>query len=168
MTKSGVSINWGGLKESLDRAMAGIAESQGLMTKIGMAMKGQTLRRFQAGAGPDGKAWKVSQRAAGRQAKGKRDKNGRFLPGSGKKSKGRGQTLLDTGRLRNSISFSAGALDVHVGSNVAYARIHQLGGQAGRGRKATIPARPYLGVGEEDRKEIANLVAEHLAGSFKR
>ena len=32
------------------------------------------------------------------------------------------------------------------GSNMEYARIHQEGGQAGRGKKVTIPARPYMGV----------------------
>lgn len=30
------------------------------------------------------------------------------------------------------------------GSNKPYAAIHHLGGQAGRGKKVTIPARPYL------------------------
>ncbi|HBO4159162.1 TPA: phage virion morphogenesis protein, partial [Pseudomonas aeruginosa] len=33
-----------------------------------------------------------------------------------------------------------------IGSNLSYAPIQQLGGQAGRGRKVTIPARPYLPV----------------------
>ncbi|MFZ5537436.1 MAG: phage virion morphogenesis protein [Pseudomonadota bacterium] len=32
-----------------------------------------------------------------------------------------------------------------VGSNKRYAAIHQFGGQAGRKRRATLPARPYLG-----------------------
>jgi len=31
-----------------------------------------------------------------------------------------------------------------VGSNLVYARIHELGGYAGRGRKVKIPMRPYL------------------------
>jgi hypothetical protein len=31
-----------------------------------------------------------------------------------------------------------------VGSNKRYAAIHQFGGQAGRKRRATLPARPYL------------------------
>lgn len=30
------------------------------------------------------------------------------------------------------------------GSNVAYAAIHEYGGQAGRGKKVTIPKRPYV------------------------
>ena len=31
-----------------------------------------------------------------------------------------------------------------IDSNKKYAAIHHLGGKAGRGRKVTIPARPYL------------------------
>lgn len=33
---------------------------------------------------------------------------------------------------------------VTVGGTVPYARIHELGGMAGRGRQTKIPARPYL------------------------
>ena len=153
MTKTGISLNWGGLKESVNRATAGIADAQGLMTNIGMAMKGQTTRRFQAGEGPDGAAWKP---LAGPRRNSK-----------GKERKGRASPLLDTGRLRSSISFSATPSEVFVGSNIEYARIHQLGGKAGRGRKVTIPARPYLGLSDDDQAEIAALVAEHLAGCFK-
>jgi phage virion morphogenesis protein len=32
------------------------------------------------------------------------------------------------------------------GSNMEYARIHQKGGETGRGKKTKIPARPYMGV----------------------
>lgn len=146
MAKSGVSINWGGFKEAVDKATSGISDIRGLMTNIGAAMKGQTIRRFQTASDPDGKSWEAV-------------KNPR---------KGKASPLVDTGRLRNSISFSVGESDVHVGSNAEYARIHQLGGKAGRGRKVTIPARPYLGLSEEDRQEIEALVKSHMEGSFKK
>ena len=155
MTKTGISLNWGGLKESVNRATAVIADAQGLMTNIGMAMKGQTTRRFQAGEGPDGAAWKPL--AGPRKPR----------AGEKKKKPGRVQVLVNTGHLRDTISFSATPSEVHVGSNKLYARIHQLGGKAGRGRKVTIPARPYLGLSEDDQAEIAALVAEHLAECFK-
>ena len=154
MSKSGVRIDWGGLTAAVGKAAAGLADAQILMARIGAAMKAQTVRRFQAGEGPDGAAWAAVKNP-------RRDTKGR-------KRKGKAKPLLDTARLRNSISFSAAPGEVHVGSNVEYARIHQLGGQAGRGRKVKIPARPYLGVNEEDAAEIKALVVEHIAGSFKR
>ena len=41
-----------------------------------------------------------------------------------------------------------------IGSNVPYARIHQLGGKAGRNHKVTIPARPFLGLSSEAKQAI--------------
>jgi phage gpG-like protein len=42
------------------------------------------------------------------------------------------------------------------GSNMVYARIHQQGGQAGRGKKSFIPARPYMGVPKDFDRRILN------------
>ena len=41
-----------------------------------------------------------------------------------------------------------------IGSNLDYAAIHQLGGQAGKGHKTEIPARPYLQLTDDDFAEI--------------
>lgn len=56
-----------------------------------------------------------------------------------------GQKLqISDGGLASSVRpFSSAAEAVIVASKV-YAAIQQLGGQAGRGKKVTIPARPYL------------------------
>ena len=43
-----------------------------------------------------------------------------------------------------------------------YAAIHQFGGKAGKGRTATIPARPHLGINDENRKEFIEIIKEHL------
>jgi phage gpG-like protein len=37
-----------------------------------------------------------------------------------------------------------------------YARIHQQGGQAGRGKKTDIKARPYMGVTKDFDRRILN------------
>jgi len=42
------------------------------------------------------------------------------------------------------------------GSNVEYARIHQRGGQAGKDKKANIPARPYMGVPRDFDRRLLN------------
>lgn len=49
-----------------------------------------------------------------------------------------------------------------IGSNLAYAAIHQLGGQAGKNKKVTIPARPYLKLTDDDLEEIINYVKHFL------
>ena len=41
-------------------------------------------------------------------------------------------------------------------SVIPYARIHEYGGQAGRGLKSTIPARPYIGPAIEQYQKDAD------------
>jgi phage gpG-like protein len=71
-----------------------------------------------------------------------------------------GQPLLDTGRLRSSITYNANASGVEVGTNVEYAPVHQFGGQdylfkrsqlkdkskwpKGADFTHRIPARPFM------------------------
>ena len=49
-----------------------------------------------------------------------------------------------------------------IGSNFDYAAIHQLGGQAGKGLKTEIPARPYLQLTDDDFAEIIDETTDFL------
>lgn len=128
-----------------------------LMDSIGMAMETSTDERFDNEAGPDGMPWKKSLRA---------------------KEEG-GKTLTDSARMRGSITHSASATQVEVGTNLIYAGIHQFGGRitaksghlkftlpGGLGFVSVvgvnIPARPYLGIGRDDEQTIAELSADYL------
>ena len=76
--------------------------------------------------------------------------------------------LIEGDVLRKSITVRLSALktnpSLRMGSNLVYARIHQLGGKAGRGRSVTIPARPYLGYSEADRQDIRRRIVKHILG----
>ena len=50
-----------------------------------------------------------------------------------------------------------------IGSNKVYAAIHQLGGQAGKNKKVTIPARPYLKLTDDNLEEILEQTKRYLA-----
>lgn len=54
--------------------------------------------------------------------------------------------LQVTGGLAASVELFYSATEAGVGTNKVYGAIHQFGGQAGRGRRTTIPARPFLPV----------------------
>ena len=162
--KTGVSINWGGFKEMVEKATSGISNTQRLMTHIGMAMKAGTVRRFSEGVDPEGKAWEPSKKTIKTESPAKKAKGKKKVAA---KKKAHGKTLVDTAHLKKSISFNASPFAVFVGSVLPYARIHQLGGKAGRGRKVTIPARPYLGISKDDKAEIQALIAAHIEGVFK-
>lgn len=77
--------------------------------------------------------------------------------------------LLDTGQLRNSIrvsgvSDSAVTVSAGGGSRQRIAAIHHFGGMAGRGRKAAIPARPFMGVSARGKEEILSIIVRHMGG----
>ncbi len=81
-----------------------------LWAALGQYGETSTRQRFESGIGPDGSRWKVSRRVK---------KHG-------------GQTLKLTTRLLRSITHKASNTGAEWGSNVAYARIHQLGGKIER------------------------------------
>lgn len=126
------------------------------------AVQESTLERFKRGRDPSGKRWKTSIRAT--------DEGGK--------------TLIQSAQLRNSIHSHSDASGFAVGTNVKYAATHQFG-EAGRvirarrkkalrfrlgGRwiskkqvRIQIPARPFLGLSEEDTREIRDTVEDFIA-----
>ena len=79
-----------------------------------------------------------------------------------KKRKWPGQILQVEGKLAASINTYYDNDSAVIGSNLEYAAIHQLGGQAGKNKKTTIPARPYLNITEEDSRCIIKNINNYL------
>lgn len=94
--------------------------------------------------------------------------------------------LISSGQLMRSVTFAvdSGGGAVNIGSNLKYARIHQLGGvitpknrkflrfPIGAGnfvfaKKVVMPARPYLVVRPEDPERLIRAGWEYLAEKFK-
>lgn len=125
-------------------------------------LRESTRERFKEQKSPDGKAWKTSIRAA---AEG-------------------GTTLTDSAGLKNSIKSTADGTGFAVGTNKVYARTHQFGdegrtirakgsrglrfqvnGQWRNKKKVVvkIPARPFLGISDEDMQEIKGTLEDLLS-----
>lgn len=147
--------------QGLGRIAAAGGDLRPTLRAIGARLVANTLQRFEDQRGPDGVPWKRSRRAVQQN----------------------GQTLVDTGRLRTSITFRAADASVEVGTNVVYAAIHQFGGTIrpkkgkflkfrvpGGGfrqvRSVTLPARPFIGFSAEDREDVADIVARHLRAAL--
>lgn len=99
--------------------------------------------------------------------------------GSGWKANNeRTSTLYASGELSRSVDYLVSGATLHVGSALVYARIHQQGGviepkEAKRlafmvgnslvfAMKVTIPARPYIGLSNEDRTDVIEMVADTI------
>lgn len=74
-----------------------------------------------------------------------------------------GSILQVEGKLAASVSTYYDNNSAVIGSNLDYAAIHQLGGDAGRDKKTKIPARPYLQLTEDDQQEILEETMKYLS-----
>ena len=78
-----------------------------------------------------------------------------------------GRKLLSiTSHLRKSRQTFRTDTTAGIGTNLRYARIHQLGGGAGRGHRVQIPARPYLGLDDYASSKIQLLAVKLLQKHF--
>jgi len=78
--------------------------------------------------------------------------------------------LFVRGRMEASIGYRADDTTLAFGSNRKFPggeksalAIHQLGGKAGRGRKVTIPARPFIGINRSDQDALGRILTRYLA-----
>ena len=108
--------------------------------EMGTIVERSVRRNFLESRGPDGIPWAPLK----------------------SRPKGRTKPLIKSGTLMNSIRSEADTREVRLETNVVYAAIHQFGGRAGRNNRATIPARPFLGVRDEDWTLIERAVCEHI------
>lgn len=79
--------------------------------------------------------------------------------------------LQRSGQMAASVVTAYGADHAEVGSNKVYAAMHQFGGVTAHNSMIPgkiIPPRPFLGLGEDDREEILNIVRGYLAGALHR
>ena len=151
------------LSAALGRAAADIVRPADLMDAVGAVAEEGTQRRFETASDPAGRPWIPSERAR--------------LGTRG------GPTLTDTGLLQLSIARRASDREVAVGTNLVYGAIHQFGGTirakdaealhfttAGgehvTAKSVSIPARPFLGLDDEDRTGILALVRRWLGDLF--
>lgn len=130
-----------------------------VMADIAALGESSTRMRFRTETGPDGQKWKPSLRAR--------------ITG--------GRTLTQDGHLSGSISGRHGRDFAEWGVNRIYAAIHQFGGEirakggslrfrlANGGfatvKKVTIPARPFLGISDDDRDDILDVIQTRIQGA---
>jgi phage gpG-like protein len=107
----------------------GNPEYHRLLSTLGLTLEEQTINHFAEQAGPEG-PWPPTRRG--------------------------GTALVDTGRLRGSITHAVFPDEVRVGTNVHYGKYHQMG-------TSRIPRRMFLGPSEKDKSELQNVIESFIA-----
>lgn len=159
-----IVFNGAPVVQALREAQQRLANMEPAYQDIGEQLVLSTKKRFAEGRAPDGSAWAPKKpstiehyRRLGHPA------DPRPLHGPSK-------------RLSNEIAAFANAAGVEVGSNLIYSGVMQEGaakgafGTTSRGRPipwGTIPARVWLGLSDQDERDILDIVDEHLGGAFE-
>lgn len=156
------------VRQALDRLARRVADLRPAMQDIGELLTERTKQRFGTGRAPDGAPWPPNSPVTLARYGGRYGKKARAGRMAGKKP-----LIGESKALSTTIAYQAGRDRVEVGSPMEYAAVQQFGarkGQFGRTRRGApipwgdIPARPFLGVSEADRRDILDILAEHLAG----
>ena len=118
---------------------------------FGEQLLNSTRQRFSDQVSPEGEAWSPLSQVT-----------------KARKKKNKDKILTEEGRLRRLLSVRAGKDYVEVGATRIYAGTHQFGARRGAPIPwGDIPARPFLGVSDADKKTILEIIQKHLKKSIQ-
>jgi phage gpG-like protein len=145
-----------------------------LLEIAGQLLEDNWRDRFRTGRGPNGVPWKPS----GRTVQGGLPQGKRVGPSQG------GRTLVNKGGLVSSLTHIAEDTRVQIGiiaktTSAKFGYVHQFGatitpkraqylvfrapdGHTVFAKQVTIPARPFIGIDEQDRVDLAEAWSEHV------
>ncbi|ENK2023282.1 phage virion morphogenesis protein [Vibrio alginolyticus] len=115
-----------------------------LQNRIGVGLQAKVLMGFRKSTSPYGEKWKPVKR---------------------KRGKGENQPLIDTGRLRDSISFKLSDNQIILGSNMEYAVVHNEGLAPVKYKRQFLPDADNLPSDLDDliEDEILNFINDQIA-----
>lgn len=134
------------VNKALKALIGKVGNMRPVLQAIGEDIMERAKLRFASSSGPDGQRWKPNSLATIEAYL--EQKSGAFTSFNGTKS----QNLLmskkpligESKSLSKQFHVKADGNSVTIGNSMIYAAIQQFDGQADRGKKVTIPARPFL------------------------
>jgi phage virion morphogenesis protein len=171
-----IEVDDAAVQAALGRLAAAVKNPRPALAAIGEALLAQTRHTFETSTDPWGRRWALNAPATFaallRRGGGNFRRDGR-LSAQGVARVMAKRPLIGESRFLSgaSIHYRAGAAELSLGSSAEYAAIHQLGGRAGRGRKVTIPPRPFLPIdaaatlAPQAERAILDIITEHVSGA---
>ncbi len=140
--------------EEIEKLFARLTSPQfsEMLGYIGGHLESSTNQRFADEKDPLGNAWQEWSEKYARTRHG----------GQRKLMSGRNASGEPSQNLHRSFSWQIKGGTLVFGTNVTYAAVHQFGSKKKSGRGSGIPARPFLGINDHDRKEIREIVEEFI------
>jgi phage gpG-like protein len=162
--------------DALTRLQGRMSNMTTVMNDIGEHLVETSKRRFDTSTAPDGTPWAKNSETTLLRHLGK----GKGVFSTSAKNKGeltkkaaglaasKKPLIGKTGSLMVTIKHNAGSDFVEIGSPEEYAAMQQFGGQKSKFPHlwGDIPARPFLGVSDQDRKSILDIISGYLNDSI--
>lgn len=126
------------LQQNITQLKERLGDLTPLMDTIGGLLESSTRQRFYDKTSPDGVRWAD------------------LMPSTQAK-KGNNNILVQSDDLKDGITHYANATSTTVGTPQIYGVYHQFG-------TSDMKARPFLGLSDEDKEDIYDLINEHLTG----
>lgn len=152
-----VTINDDDVQKAIKKALRQTSDLSPALKAIGEHLVESTTDRFIDQQDPSGNPWEPLSVTTFKLRAKKGISDSDILVGTGLEE------------LSKSINYQVTGNDLYVGSNKVYAAIHQFGGETGAGSwfsGAVIPARPFIGLSDDDRDEVLETLKEHLSQAF--
>lgn len=139
------------VRAGLNNLLAAGLNLRPALVSIGEILKESTQKRFMSTTAPDGSAWLLNSVLS------------TLLYKDGDRP------LTDDGTLGNTINYQIlDANSVAVGSPMEYAAMQQFGGTKSEFPNlwGDVPARPFLGLSDDDSKQILEMIHDYLLSSI--
>lgn len=153
MTQLKITVDAARAQAMIDRALSQATHTEPMMNSIAVELLSLTEEAFASEGSPN--QWQSLASATIHN----REKKGQWP----------GKVLQVSGALAASIQPFHNNNEAGLSSNKPYAAIHQFGGQAGRDRKVTIPARPFMPLdGNKINEEATHAILEIVMAHFSQ
>lgn len=144
MAGAHIDIDDASVRSALNRLLDAGSHLSAAFKEIGEDLVDSSKARFAAQEDPQGQAWAPLSPAYAKR-----------------KARKKGATdliLVLNGYLGTTLHYQATDTDLLIGTDATYGAVHQFGWP-----EKNIPARPYLGLSDDDRDNILEILDEYLA-----
>lgn len=176
-----IELSDSGVNAALARLQKTTEHLPTVLELIGEILVDSTKKRFATSTGPDGQRWAPNSevtilRYIGKYKGAFSKKTGRLTKAGAGRVSGKKPLIGETGDLSRQIYRKVDGNTLYIGSSMIYSAAQHFGmkrGYAGSTKLGSpipwgdIPARPFLGLSDQDRRDILATISDYLGGSIR-
>lgn len=171
-----IEISDKGVNQALTRLANTTQHLPTVLDLIGEMLVDSTKQRFATSTGPDGQRWASNSqvtilRYLGKYKGSYGKKTGKLTKTGAGRAMGKRPLIGESGDLSRQIYPKVEGNTLYIGSTMIYAAAQQFGAKKhkfqGKAPWGDIPARPFLGLSDQDRSNILDTISDYLTDSLR-